>query len=982
MATIAELLTAAVPSAVDTTTGATIADLLGGAPDTQEVTQGREQSQTNAVAESLGVTPGKVKSWTKGAVIDGRNIEQLREEKIAMYVPESSPHAENVNKLLKSTPGALQDPALVRKAEVLREMNRRIALNKRVEQNLPETLSFAGLDTKISLKGHKSVAAALVGAGDMMLDSIHGIQQAIGKNEAELAADQASVRELYQSVHGEAATIGAIGGAIAEPLGIVLPVAKTTKLWQTALASASVGGTFGATGYVDKEAGQTRLGNTVLGTTSGLMLSPVAYGLGKAAHAAGEASMAKAGATVVDNFEKQTQKYQAAGASTQLALRAAKRKFGYTDETLAAAVQASKKKPHIMSRPRAKRDIQKIEDFEAAMTVAPTSRLGKAVEDLITPISTRLQRISRPVFHRMKKHDLQVQTRETHYFGKVDPFLKGLAKMDDDSALTINKALMTGDFQSVRKILHETGDKKLLANFGQVQAVLKDIYKNLRKVGYDLPKIDNYFPRIVKDIEAVSRLQHDQVSNALRKALKTKGGELTTHEISNALDSLIVKTHNRTFAHTSGSLKKRTKHVIDDKLLPHYERPEKALHSYIRSTVADIERRKLFNHFGHKKKLSRVGGDLDDSIGSLLADARTKGLSKADQNEVADLLRARFGPGEKASSQGIQLGKNLIYTATLGNPISAATQFGDVVFSAQRHGIARTVQAMFGKKLVKKELLGLTDAIEEFVSTNGSKKILDWSLKWGGFKTVDRLGKETLLNASLNKYNSWSKSAKGQKKFTDQWGKYFGNETKQLMDDVANKKLTENVKLMLWHELSGVQPISLSEMPKKYLQHPDGRVLYMLRTFTIKQLDFMRREILNQARKNPGKAAVLMAKFAGLFVLGNSTVDAMKDVMQGKEINMEDHFVDNVWTLLGVNKYTVDSVTRQGPGRAAIDFIAPPLTVFDDLYRGIDDPKRIWNLIPPYGKLIKAWSETDRDAYMTSLDLGKFEPTEIEDLLK
>ena len=37
-------------------------------------------------------------------------------------------------------------------------------------------------------------------------------------------------------------------------------------------------------------------------------------------------------------------------------------------------------------------------------------------------------------------------------------------------------------------------------------------------------------------------------------------------------------------------------------------------------------------------------------------------------------------------------------------------------------------------------------------------------------------------------------------------------------------------------------PINSTEMPLKYLKHPNGRVFYMLKTFTIKQFDVMRRD--------------------------------------------------------------------------------------------------------------------------------------------
>ena len=977
MATIAEFLASTDTNPTEGAPASSIADFLN-APTPMSEKEAKTE-ETKATAELLDEPVAKVKDWAKDATIDGQNVSQLQQQRIKGTVPGDP----ELTKFLND-PNTLKDPALIRKAEVLRDMAKRIELNQRVEKNLPETLKFAGFDTGIKL--NKSVAAGLVGVGDMMQDSIHGIQQIIGVNEEKLAHDQAIVRDLYASTrYGGAAGTGAVVGAIAEPLGVVVPIGKTNVLWKTALASAAVTGAFGATGYVDKEAGQTRLGNAAMAAAAGLVFSPIVHGLNKAIDATSAAAFKKSSNQMLDTLDLQVKKFQKAGASPNLAWRAAKKKLGMTDETVAAATLSADRKIHIGSRSQAIKDINKIEQLENAVSVAPTTQLGKSIERLASPVSTRLQRLSPRVFHRLKAHDAKVQRRETELFHRVNPFLKGISKLDNDTQLLMKKSLLTGDFAEVNKLLHTTGNKNLIAEFGQVRKALGDVYKDLKQVGYkDLPEIVNYFPRIVKkgSVEEVSRLQQDQVSKALRVARSAKGMELTPLEVSRVMDKLIVRTGNRTFAHTSGSLKKRAKHRINDELLPHYEDPTAALHSYLRATVSDIERRKLFSDFGYKGKLSVTGGDLESSIGAVLHSERLRGLDKSGQNEIVDILRARFGPGENTSSRNIQIFKNLTYAVTLGNPLSAATQLGDVVFSAQKNGVLNTVISLFGNKLVKKDVLGLEDAMEDFTSTHVTKKILDWSLKWSGFKKIDALGKETLLNSSLRKFNQMSKTEKGQKAFIKEWGKYFEGDTLQLLDDVRNKKLTENVKLMLWHELSGVQPISLSEMPQKYLEHPDGRVLYMLRTFTIKQFDFMRREIFNLARKGKNlEAATAAAKFAGLFIIANASIDAFRDFMQGKEIDMEDHLVDNAWSLLGVNKFTVDSVTRQGPGRAAIDFLAPPLTVVDDAYRAIDDPKRLWNLLPPYGKMIHGWLESDRDNYYQSLDLGKFEPSEIKGFL-
>jgi GH24 family phage-related lysozyme (muramidase) len=876
----------------------------------------------------------------------------------------------------------------------------RRAKRKQMEDRLPKTLKFGPLDTGIPLD--KDVAAFLVGMGHGMTDTIRGVQQIFGVAEDKLAEDQRLVRELYASTRGGSATAGQIVGLMADPVALAVPVTRGKGLWNTLKAGTAIGGTFGALGYVDKDAGQTRYGNLAFGMAAGLTLSPVLHGVNKAADSVRAYGQKKAANVMLDNIELQTARYVKLGLPQDVAYDSAMVKLGFTEDMRAAAVLAAGRKPKIAGPKTAAEMIRMHTDFETRLSKAPTTAVGRAMEDFITPITTRIQRMSSPIYNRLKKHDMRNQLRSSELFTKTDPFLNTVRKIDKtEDGATLHKALFSGDRETTISILKKHGGKQAIKEYAVVRKVLNQLHKDLDEVGYKLPKIEEYFPRIVKNIKEVSNLQHDRLSKALRKARQAnKGRRLTDAQVARVMDTILVRDSNRTFAQTSGSLRKRAITQVDDRLLEHYHSPAEALHTYLRSTIADIERRRLFKAYGYKpdpkKGLDVSGGDLDDSIGWLVEQARKRGeISKQDQNDLIEILKVRFGQGEATASSGVQAAKNLTYLVTLGNPVAAATQLGDIVFSAQKYGTFRSLRAAFdvvkdqarelvGKErkvgeILRKEDLGLMDAMEEFVSSGNTKRWLDNALSWSGFKRVDRIGKETVMNSALRKAHKMMQTEKGRDAFRAKWAPYFEDEVGDLMSGIAGKKLNENVKLFLWHELTNIQPVALSEMPLKYLEFPDGRLLYMLRTFTIKQLDFMRREIFSEARRgNHYQFAKKFAQFGMLFVLANSGIDELKDFMQGREVDFEDHLIDNIWTLAGVNKYTMDKAGQQGPISAAIDFVAPPLTVFDDLYRGIDDPKRLWNLMPIGGRMIKGWSSSERDNYYESLDLGKFNPSELE----
>ena len=57
------------------------------------------------------------------------------------------------------------------------------------------------------------------------------------------------------------------------------------------------------------------------------------------------------------------------------------------------------------------------------------------------------------------------------------------------------------------------------------------------------------------------------------------------------------------------------------------------------------------------------------------------------------------------------------------------------------------------------------------------------------------------------------------------------------MKEFADGKITDNTKLVLFNKLLDFQPVAKSEMPQVYLENPNGRIFYMLKSFTLKQFD-------------------------------------------------------------------------------------------------------------------------------------------------
>jgi len=155
---------------------------------------------------------------------------------------------------------------------------------------------------------------------------------------------------------------------------------------------------------------------------------------------------------------------------------------------------------------------------------------------------------------------------------------------------------------------------------------------------------------------------------------------------------------------------------------------------------------------------------------------------------------------------------------------------------------------------------------------------------------MDTIGKEALLNAAHEKY--MEDAVKNPEKLKTKIEDIFGEETESVIEDLKAGKITDNVKLLVYSRLLDFQPAALSEMPEQYLKAGNGRVFYMLKTYTLKQFDVFRREVYNTFKNGDSQqkieAVKKLAYLSGLIVLSNAGADEIKDWMLGRETTLED----------------------------------------------------------------------------------------------
>ena len=563
----------------------------------------------------------------------------------------------------------------------------------------------------------------------------------------------------------------------------------------------------------------------------------------------------------------------------------------------------------------------------------------------IQPIYSRLEKIAPKIANLMRRFEFNIRNESNKYMQRVSPFLETIQKLPTSLQRQVSKNLFNGNFGQVNKILNAI-DPQSTVGFNETVKVLREIRDKLQAGFKDMGEIPNYFPRKVKDLEGLYKAIGFSESSRIQKALKQYANklqvtvkDLSDEEVALIVDKQLKGTYLKAGSSKPSFLKERKIQEIEDELLDFYENPLDALPEYIRGSVNKIETNNFFGKSSTLKGGMKTSIDIDKSAGNFMMDQLDELGIAAD--EVENLIKTRFNMGEQSPARAMQGVRNAIYSMTIANPESALVQVGDVGVTSYMNGFFNSMKALLGAKKVTMEDLGLTDLGAEYATTKGLTRGLNTLFKYSGFSRIDKLGKDTLLNSSLNAAKKLSQTEKGVNALYKKYGDVFGkDEFTKLISDFKNDRITDNVKYYLFHELSNVQPISLSEMPEYYLRYPNGRVLYALKSFTLKQLDLMRKTIYDQWQAGNKKTAVRNAgAYLMTVTLGNTGIDQVRKIMNGKEVNPEEVPIDfgaNVIRAFGGSQYAWDRYLSKGqPIGFVTDMVMPPVDIVDNIGRDL-----------------------------------------------
>ena len=596
--------------------------------------------------------------------------------------------------------------------------------------------------------------------------------------------------------------------------------------------------------------------------------------------------------------------------------------------------------------------------------------VGRGTERILAPISTRLENIDPSLKYAIRKFEYDVATTTQKDKIAVTAFLKKTKKISKPDKADLDLALKNGDTSKINEIIKKYGIEK---EYSEVKNTLDDIYKRANAVGFDIGYKKDYFPRMIRDTEGfLEYFGKQEYWSILDEAIKRKemdlGRYLTQEEKGNLINTMIrgYQGGQVTLSGT-GNMKERVIDLVTPELNQFYYDSPTALIKYIETVDDKIAARKFFG------KTSNIEGydNIDESIGTYTADLLAKGkITPRQELELREMLNARFNPRGTHGLLGLY--KNLSYIDVMGSFLNAVTQLGDQTWSIYKSGLWRTlkadIKAVLGKSEITKESLGLeaSSVAQEFSGSGGLAKTVDKVFMLTGLNKMDRLGKQALVNSVIEKYQKLAN--KPTVDFLKMLDNIFGKESEQVLADLKSGEITENVKLLAFNELLDFHPVALSEMPEQYLKGGNGRIFYMLKSYTIKQFDIFRREAFREMKNgNFWKGLRNLLYLASLTIITNGVADEIKDLLTNRKTKLSDRVVDQLFKLLGLSRYSTSRIGTDGLGATALDIIMPPTNLVDNvskdlinLYKDFDESADINKLrtiqdIPLIGKFYYWW---------------------------
>ena len=484
------------------------------------------------------------------------------------------------------------------------------------------------------------------------------------------------------------------------------------------------------------------------------------------------------------------------------------------------------------------------------------------IKDIFTPALSRLYGISPRLAWAVHVYQASIWLKTLWYKKLSENFVKELDKIKKKNPEAYKKLslalfdLWMDESIDIKQSLKDAWIDETL--FEPVVSVMNQIAKEYQSAWLDITINDKYFPRKVKDywrlLEYLSRKSGTNIEDTRWTMIKqiddiNNDPNLSDWEKERQVHNLLINNFTKPSERSNNAEERKL--VLSEwqlteeekaqwyknDILDYYEDPIVSLSNYIDDMVKKTELKKMLWWLTNKK--TAISEEFDDSIAKIILDMEAKWeLTNEQAEEAKKVIKAIVNA--RATGKLAQKVKNLTYSMTIANRLSAAQQLEDLSKALLRwpSWFKNIVKSVLDKTDIKYSDTWLDNI---FAELEWWKNITDLLFKLSWFDAVDSLGKKSFLNTAFDscvrQANSDKRSIILKTRLTQMYWEEMWN---SIFESYKNNQLRDedlDVMVDLLYQLGNTQPIYKSAMPTAYLNNPKIRVVYCLWSFTLKQVD-------------------------------------------------------------------------------------------------------------------------------------------------
>ena len=587
----------------------------------------------------------------------------------------------------------------------------------------------------------------------------------------------------------------------------------------------------------------------------------------------------------------------------------------------------------------------------------------QGLKDFFYTPSRILQEISPKLYEIMQQWQQAIMTKSLDAKKLGQPFFKKLNAITDKKDLAkLERHLM---YSPTKEQIQTTESQaiiaerdRLLAKYGlfneyqlTIKPIFDTIYNENKSQGKNSYRFE-YFPRFVKDMESYLRFLGKNITTDFKSYVEKlnvergeKGESLINIDTPYAAYVFNQYILSQRFNKTRSILSKeeqRKVDFIDEEAMPFYFSPSESFKKYVDSSYRDIETTRLLGNsggldFNIEKLQDLINRGLPiGTFGQTLVDLVQD--PNVDQQklfiEAPNIITTMLAPTVSTGNDFLGGLNSFAYGALMLEPTSALSNAYEIAFATLENGIRPVIQAMLGTKVTLKDI-GVDKEMfsaEYDPDTGGIRRFVDKGLKLTGFKKMDQFIKETTLTANYNRYRRAAmkpKSSGAYKKLLAELDFRMPSYKDKVIYDLRNNTpKSPEVRLFLFTKLSETQPISELELPAFVKKHPNARTLFLMKTFIVKQANFVFQRyisVMTNKESTVGERAIAAKDLGALlmfFLLIGIPIDALKDLLAGRDMYPKDYFFNSLFRIFGISKYNSYQFQRS-PTEFAFSYVSP-----------------------------------------------------------